>query len=436
MSKPKRFHLGWFVNFTVNAWNEPWADSGGPDWTGGFYVDMARALDRACFDYMILEDTCMVSDAYGGSFDTSLKHAVFAPKHDPMPLVPLIAQATSRLGVVGTMSTSFYPPFLLARLSSTLDHICRGRFGWNIVTSGEDRAVQNFGMEKLTEHDLRYDIADEYVDLVCQLWDSWEPDALVMDRETGVYADGSKVHTIDFQGRYFKSRGPLNTVRAPQGRPVFVQAGGSPRGREFAATYADSIIATATGIEGMKAYRDDVRARMAAHGRKPDDCKVLFLVSPILGDTAEEARQKRQAMIAAPDYIEETFIGMSSITEIDFSAFDLDAPLPEITTNGERGSLDKFAQWGSGKTLRQLVAERVDRSIELVGTPEQVADRMGEVMEAVGGDGFLITRPGQTGLTRKYIIEITDGLVPALQRRGLARMGYAYEHFRDNLLEF
>ena len=436
MFQPKRFHLGWFVNFTVNAWNEPWADNNGPDWTGGFYVDMAGALERACFDYMILEDTCMVSDAYGGTFETSLKHAVFAPKHDPMPLVPLLAQATSRLGVVGTMSTSFYPPFLLARLSATLDHMCRGRFGWNIVTSGEDRAAQNFGMEKLTEHDLRYDIADEYVDLVCQLWDSWEPDAVVLDRDTGVYADGAKVHTIDFQGRYYKSRGPLNTVRAPQGRPVFVQAGGSPRGREFAAKYADSIIATATGIEGMKAYRDDVRARMAVHGRKPDDCKVLFLVSPILGDTEEEAYKKRQAMIEAPDSIEQILIGISSITEVDFSVFDLDQPLPAITTNGERGSLDKFAQWGSGKTLRQLVAERVDRSIELVGTPDQVAERMGEVMEAVGGDGFLITRPGQTGLTRKYIIEITDGLIPALQRRGLARTAYTHAHFRENLLEF
>jgi long-chain alkane monooxygenase len=436
MSQPKPFHLGWFVNFTVNAWNDTWAGSGGPDWTGGFYIDMARALDRACFDYMILEDTCMVSDAYGESFDTSLKHAVFAPKHDPMPLVPLLAQAAPHLGIVGTMSTSFYPPFLLARLSATLDHICRGRFGWNIVTSGEDRAAQNFGMDKLTEHDLRYDMADEYVDLVCQLWDSWEPDAVVMDPETGVYADGSKVHTIDFKGRYYSSRGPLNTVRSPQGRPVFVQAGGSPRGREFAAKHADSIIATATGIEGMKAYRDDVRARMVAHGRKPDDCKVLFLVSPILGDTEAEALEKRQAMISAPDYIEQTLIGISSITEVDFSVYDLDKPLPPITTNGERGSLDKFAQWGSGKTLRQLVAERVDRSIELVGTPDQVADRMGEVMEAVGGDGFLITRPGQTGLTRKYIIEITDGLVPALQKRGLARMSYTHAHFRDNLLDF
>jgi alkanesulfonate monooxygenase SsuD/methylene tetrahydromethanopterin reductase-like flavin-dependent oxidoreductase (luciferase family) len=128
---------------------------------------MARALDRACFGYMTLADTCMVCDAYGGSFERSLKHVIFAPKHDPMPLVPLIAYATSCLGIVATMSTSFYPPFLLARRSATLDHICRGRFGWNIVTSGADRAAWNFGMERLPEPDLRYDIADEYVDLVC-----------------------------------------------------------------------------------------------------------------------------------------------------------------------------------------------------------------------------------------------------------------------------
>src|SRR5882762_2931491 len=314
-----RLHFGWLMNFTANEWNTPFGNDGNP-WNGKFYIEMAQAMEKACFDYIMIEDTLMVSEAYGGNSEVYLKYATMAPKHDPAPLAAIMAAATSKMGVVATMSTTFYPPFLLARLCSTLDSIAEGRFGWNIVTSGEDRAAQNFGMEKLTEHDLRYDIADEYVDLVCQLWDSWEPDAVVLDRDTGVYADGAKVHTIDFQGRYYKSRGPLNTVRAPQGRPVFVQAGGSPRGREFAAKYADSIIATATGIEGMKAYRDDVRARMAVHGRKPDDCKVLFLVSPILGDTAEEAHQKRRAMIAAPDYIEQILIGISSITEVDFSA--------------------------------------------------------------------------------------------------------------------
>lgn len=283
------------MNFTPDDWSGSFG-TGGEPWDGGFYIEMAQALERACFDYIMIEDTLMVSEAYGGTMEAYLKHAMMAPKHDPSPLAAIMSMATSKLGVVATMSTSFYPPFMLARLSATLDHIAKGRFGWNIVTSGEDGSAKNFGMDKLTEHDLRYDIADEYMDVVLKLWDSWEPGAVVRDRATGTYADHRKVHTIDHEGRFFKVRGPLNTVRSPQGRPAFVQAGGSPKGREFAAKHADSIIATANGIEGMKSYRDDVRARARTHGRKPDDIKVLFLVSPILGETEEEARamQKRR----------------------------------------------------------------------------------------------------------------------------------------------
>jgi FMN-dependent oxidoreductase (nitrilotriacetate monooxygenase family) len=428
-----RFHLAWFLNFRADEWNDTWGD-GGREWTGDFYVEMARDLERASFDYVIIEDTCMVPDAYGQSSEAALKHAV-APKHDPAPLAVLLGQATSRLGIVPTLSTSFYPPFLLARLCATLDHMTRGRLGWNIVTSAEDRAAQNFGMEKLAEHDERYNMADEYLDLVCQLWDSWDADAVVRDRERGVYVDYTKVHTIDFQGHYYQSRGPLNTVRPPQGHPVFVQAGASPKGRQFAAKYADCIIATATGVEAMKAYRDDVRSRMEAMGRKPDDCKVLFLVAPVVADTDEEAQAKLWRWSASPESIERVLAMISSITEVDFSQFDLDEPLPQVTTNGERGSLEKFVQAGSGKSLRQLAMDGVSRCIDLVGTPDSVADRMGVVMEEIGGDGFLITSPTMR-LNRRYVTEITDGLVPALQRRDLVRSTYAFEHFRDNLLAF
>jgi FMN-dependent oxidoreductase (nitrilotriacetate monooxygenase family) len=358
-----------------------------------------------------------------------------APKHDPSPLAAIMSVATQRLGVVATMSTSFYPPFMLARLCTTLDHIARGRFGWNIVTSGEDGSAHNFGMDKLYPREVRYSMAHEYLELVCRLWDSWDPDAVVLDRETGTYADASKVREINFEGEYFKCRGPLNTVRSPQGRPTFVQAGGSPAGRDFAAKYADSIIATATGIEGMTEYRDDVRARAEGHGRKPDDVKVLFLVSPILAETTEEAYAKRERITSAPHYIEQALAGISSVTDIDFSQFDLDEELPQLVTNGEQGSLDKFAQWGSGKTLRQLVADRVNRSFELIGTPDDVAETMGEVMEAIGGDGFLISAPSMR-VGRRYIADITEGLVPALQRRGLTRASYTYERLRDTLLEF
>jgi len=432
----KRFHMGWFMNFTTNEWNVPFGNDGMP-WNGKFYIEMAQAMERACFDYIMIEDTLMVSEAYGGNSEVYLKYATMAPKHDPAPLAAIMAAATSKMGVVATMSTTFYPPFMLARLCSTLDSIAEGRFGWNIVTSGEDGSAQNFGMDKLTEHDLRYDIADEYVDVVCKLWDSWEPDAVVRDRETNTYADFKKVHAINFKGKYFKSRGPLNTVRSPQGRPVFVQAGGSPRGRQFAAKTADSIIAVANGVAGMKAYRDDVRARAAAQGRDPDDIKVLFVVTPVLGATEKEAVERKLRADSDPDFIMQALASISSVTDIDFSQFDLDEPLPPLETNGERGSLDKFAQWGSGKTLRQLVLDAggVSDSIELVGTPDQVAEQMGDAMEGVGGDGFLISAPYMR-VSKQYITEICEGLIPALQRRGLVRSAYSSPHLRGTLREF
>jgi FMN-dependent oxidoreductase (nitrilotriacetate monooxygenase family) len=430
----KPFHLAWFLNFVTDDWNGTWGD-GGRDWTGEFYVEMARDLERACFDYVILEDKLMVSTAYGGTMEADLKHGV-NPKHDPVPLAVLMAQATSKLGVVPTMSTSFYPPFLLARLCATIDHIAAGRFGWNIVTSGEDRAAQNFGMDKLYEHDQRYAMATEYVDLVCQLWDSWGADAVVRDRETGVYADYTKVHTIDFVGKYYKSRGPLNTVRPVQGHPVLCQAGASPPGRQFAARFADTIIATANGPAEMKAYRDDVRAKMAALGRDPDTCKVLFLIAPIVADTTEEAFAKKRRWLSDPQFIEFVLAEMSSITEIDFASFDLDAPLPTVTTNAERGFLESLARRAAGRTLRETLADEGMGGIgNLVGTPDQVADEMAALMEETGGDGFLIHSPVMK-LNRRYVTEITDGLVPALQRRGLTRTRYAFDHFRDNLLAF
>jgi len=431
---PDRFHLAWFLNFVADDWYGPWG-SGGSSWAGDFYVEMAKDLERAGFDYVILEDKLMVSDAYGGSMEHDLKQGI-APKHDPVPLATLMAYETSRLGVVPTMSTSFYPPFLLARLTATVDHLARGRIGWNIVTSAEDRAAQNFGMDKLYEHDLRYDMADEYLQLVTQLWESWEPDAVVRDRDRGVYVDHTKVHQVDFEGRFYSARGPLNTVRPPQGRPVLCQAGASPKGRAFAARYADTIIAVGNDVAQMKAYREDIHERLRACGRKPDDCKVLFLVSPMVDETEELAQAKAERWIHDPMYVEFVLTEMASITEVDFSRFDLDEPLPDdLTTNGERGTLEAFMQRGSGKTLRELIGLGLVGTVPLVGTPDSVADRMGEIMDEVGGDGFLLTCPSNR-LNRRYVSEITDGLVPALQRRGLTRTGYTFEHFRDNLLEF
>ncbi len=428
-------HLGWFTNFMPGEWDHPFA-AGWPVWDGKFHVEIAQAMERACFDYIMLEDTLMVSEAYGGSAKATLKHSLLAPKHDPAPLATLISAGTSRMGVVATLSTMAYPPFMLARLCSTLDHIAGGRFGWNIVTTGEETAAQNFGLEGPPPRDIRYEMADEYVDLCCKLWDSWEPDAVLQDLETSTYADYSKVKPINFEGKYFKCRGPLNTVPSPQRRPAFVQAGGSPRGRAFAAKHSDSVIALASGITGMKAFRDDIRQHAAAQGRNPDDVKVMFLVYPVIAETDQEAFDKHQRTVSTPGFLERALANAAINTDIDFSQFDLDSELPEVTTAASQGALDEFARRGSGKTLRQLAIEKYDGGgLRLIGSPDRVASLMAEAMEEIGGDGFLISTPYMR-VNRRQVAEVTEGLVPLLQRRGLARTAYTKTTLRETLREF
>ncbi|EHS53945.1 FMN-dependent oxidoreductase, nitrilotriacetate monooxygenase family [Rhizobium sp. PDO1-076] len=434
----KPMHLAWFMNFTPDEWREPFGQGGSP-WDGRFYIEMAQTLERACFDYIMIEDKLMVPQTYGGSRDIALKNAMMVPKHDPAPLATAMGMATSRLGVVATMSTMAYPPFLLARLCSTIDSLTRGRFGWNIVTSAEDLAAKNFNMDKLPLRETRYEMADEYLEVVNKLFASWDTDAVVLDRENGIYVDPSKVRTIDHSGKHYQVRGPLNTVPSPQQKPLYVQAGASPRGRDFAARHADSIISVASGVKEMKAFRDDIRLRAEKIGRDPDEIKVLFCITPTLGETEFEAREKYKRQLSSEHFIIDTLSSLSAITEIDFAQFELDQPLPEkLVTNGESGTLDKFQQWGSGKTLRELVVDGgggLVSSVELIGTPDQVAERMGEVMAEVGGDGFLITTP-VLRVSRRYLAEVADGLVPALQKRGLARTSYKHELLRDTLREF
>ncbi|CAA0105825.1 Dimethyl-sulfide monooxygenase [Starkeya nomas] len=434
----KRFHLAWFMNFTPDEWREPFGQGGNP-WDGQFYIEMAQAMERACFDLIMIEDKLMVPETYGGSRDLSLKHAMMVPKADPAPLAVAMGMATRHLGVVATMSTMAYPPFMLARLSSTIDSLTKGRFGWNVVTSAEDLMAKNFGMDQLPPREDRYAMADEYMEVVGKLFDSWEPDAVVLDRKNGIYADGSKVHTVDHDGQFYKVRGPLNTVPSPQRRPVYLQAGASPRGRDFAAQHADAIVSVANGVEGMKAFRADIRARAEKIGRNPDDIKVFFCITPSLGETEAEARARYENVTMSDNFATDVLISISAITEIDFAQYDLDKPLPEkLVTNGESGTLDKFQQWGSGKTLRQLAADGgggLVSSMELIGTPAQVAEKMGEAMAEVGGDGFLITTP-VLRVSRRYITEICDGLVPELQQRGLVRTEYKHQLLRDNLREF
>jgi len=429
------FHLGWFLgnSYGVHGWNQPWGGADAQDWTQpDLHIELAKALERACFDYLLLEDSLFVPDNYGSSMEFYLRRALRAPKNDPLPLVPLIAQATTHLGLVPTISTSFYPPYLLARLIATLDLMSKGRVGCNFVTSTAERAAQNFGLDAHLEHDLRYEMAGEFVDLVIQLWESWDADAIVMDREAGMFVDPAKVRSINFKGRFFASRGPLNTARPPQGRPVLVQAGGSPQGQQFAARHMDSVIAAVSTVGEMKAFRGDLRKRVAAAGRDPDSCKVFFVIAPTLGETNAEALERSQRrQVHRESFPELALAQMGSLTDIDFSTFDIDAPIGELTTNGQQGTLKRFM--AQGKTLREIACNyRYGFEDLAVGTADHVAGVMAEVMQEVGGDGFMFT-----GLvTRRYVAEITDGLVPALQRRGLVRTAYEHKHFRDNLMAF
>ena len=433
------FHLAWFTSFNPPAWNAPFAgDIGREWWTGDYHVDMARALERAGFDFIMFEDSTMVSDAYGSTTEMDLKHALHSPKMDPVPLLPVLARETRHMGFIATMSTSFYPPFILARVMATMDHLTRGRVGWNVVTSSEDLAAQNYGMDQLPPHDERYDRADEFVKVVKRLWDSWEPSAVVLDAERGVYADHTKVHPLHHVGKYHKVRGPLNIPAGPQGHPVICQAGGSPRGKDFAAKHADTILSALVTVPKMKAYRDDVRARAIGHGRLPDDIKVMYIVQPVLGETEAEAQEKFELTYGLSRLrIENTLAIISAVTEVDFMQFDLDSELPEgITTNGHQSILDDFVARNRGKTLREALPERSQLGPQLVGTPESVAAQMEEMMGEVGGDGFLIRGESLRSHSRRYIDEIASGLAPALRKRGLIRTEYRHPLFRDNLKDF
>ncbi len=428
-------HFGWFVGkgYSVHAWAQAWSGRIGEDWAEpDLYIDLAKAMERACFDYMLIEDGHFVADSYGGSADYFLRHAYAVPKADPMPLVPLIGQATRYLGIVPTMTTSFYPPFLGARLGATLDHLTQGRLGLNLVTAHNDRAAQNFGLERHYEHDLRYVMADEWITLAKRLWASWDEGAVLADRETGIFADPAKVHPIDFEGRFYRSRGPLNMPPGPQRGPVICQAGGSPAGRAFAAQHADTVIAKYRTIEAAQKYRADLSARLVACGREPGACKMLFGTTVVLADTMAEARERqRQMNTALQANMHARLASLSYLTMMDFSKFDLDAPMPEIKTNASVASALAYVA-DPTKTLRENLLDPGSGNIDFVGTPDSVAAEMGEAIATIGGDGFLFSDT----LTRKKLVEVTDGLAPALKRRKLLKTGYQYATLRENLMEF
>ena len=282
------FHMGWFVGrgYSVHAWNQPWSGTIGADYMQpDLYIDLVRAMERACFDYVMIEDGSFVPDAYKGTPEWYLHNAYTVPKHDPMPLVPLLTQGSSHLGIVATMTTGFYPPYLAARLGATLDHLTRGRVGLNLVTAHNDRTAQNFGLARHHEHDLRYEIADEWIQVVDRLWQSWEPDAVVADPESGMYADFRKVHPIDFVGKYFKlARSAQHAARpaAPAGDLPGRHVPGGPRVRREIRRHHRRRVPRRRCGEALS------RRRPAAHGAPRPQSR------PLQGDVLGRHRAGRE----------------------------------------------------------------------------------------------------------------------------------------------
>ena len=397
------------------------------------YQHIGRVLEAGLFDACFFEDLAGVYDTYAGKFDTILGRGGQLNLLDPLMVLPYIADATTRLGLGITLSTSFYHPFHIARMLASLDHLSGGRVAWNVVTSASDMEAQNFGMQTIPDRNTRYDRAEESVEACLALWDGWEADALVLDKASGAFADPTKVRYANYQGQHVRTRGPLPTPRCPQGHPVIMQAGSSPRGRAFAARFAEVIFTFQHQKADMQAFRADMRARMQAVGRDPAECVILPSLDVILGDTQTMAEERRDYLDRLVD--PELALAITSChIGIDLSGFPLDQPL-EVLAREQTvgGSLDILMQGtrAEGLTLRQA-AQRYGTSVmapQLVGTAESVADQMQDLFESGGCDGFILTPTTFPGMFEQF----ARSVIPALQRRGIFRTAYTGESLRANL---
>lgn len=392
-----------------------------------YYQDLARRAEAAKFDAVFFADGPALADniRYASRF-----------RLEPITWMSAIAAVTDRIGLIGTASTTYSEPYNLARQFASLDHLSRGRAGWNIVTTGAPNAAQNFGLAEHPVHAERYDRAREFLDVVTKLWDSWEDDALVGDRDSGLYAETRRIHAIDHVGERFRVAGPLNTPRSPQGRPVYVQAGSSEDGRGFAAQYAEAIFTAHQTLANAQGFYTDIKDRARRLGRDPEKLKVLPGISPFLGSTEREAQELHDEFneLTQPEYSLEQ---LKRLTGADLASYDLDGPFPRqvIDDSGERGVSSRFQvvldiidreQPTIRQLLHRLAGARGHRVV--VGTPESVADEIQTWFENGAADGFNVMPPWLTGGFDAF----ADEVVPILRRRGLFRHDYSGTTLRQH----
>jgi FMN-dependent oxidoreductase (nitrilotriacetate monooxygenase family) len=413
------------------AWRHPAADLGFLD--ARWWIDLARIYEKGRFDMLFLPDLLSIPDQAGGFEATVSKGTQGAVQLDPLVTLAVVSAHTTRIGLGITRSVTFYPPYDIARSMATLDHLSGGRVAWNIVTTSMRSATLNFGSPELPGRSERYDRGDEAIEACLALWDSWTAEALLADKDAGVFAEPAAVRQPGYQGRWISARGPLSVPRSPQGHPVLMQAGASERGREFAARWGEVIFSLQHSLPDMQAFYRDIKSRAQHYGRQADQVKVLCAVQVVVAETAEIAEAKRRYLESLIDPAAGLHT-MSYQLGVDLSGFPLDTPLEAIDdASGTRGSLDVVLQGtrAEGLTLREAAVRYATSELtpQIVGDGEHVADELEHLFVSEGCDGFIVT-PGPLPSSASDFVEL---VVPRLQQRGLFRTEYPEGTLRDTL---
>ena len=440
MSESESIHLAADISFlhTDYLWRMPGSWIGYPYYcTSEFYEDLARIAQRGVMDMLFFGDTGGTPEDFGGNHEAVVKYGAKWPRHDMAPMIPLMAKAASGVGFALTMSTTYQHPFHVARVFNALDHVTRGRIAWNAVTSAYKNEAANYGFDVMMDHDERYERAQEFLQVACALWDSVEPDALIADRDQGIFCDPSKVHRIDYRGRYFNVRGPLPALPSPQQRPVIIQAGLSGPGMNLAATYADLQFSTRRSLASMKQHREALDAKLAAVGRKPRDIGILWSVRVQVAECEAEAQAKEKRYLEAIPP-QAGLVEMSAQYNVDFSAARPGMRLADFAdeVHAQKGNLGSFEELLKTVDPKQTVEEfgrrfLVDRILVASGTPKAIADRFEELHFGTGANGGFILGRGFSAMDN--ISEFVNFVVPELQRRGLSKKKYAGPTLRENL---
>ncbi|MGE0823171.1 MAG: LLM class flavin-dependent oxidoreductase [Candidatus Binatia bacterium] len=431
MPRSRKLRFGAFmrpVSIHTAAWRYPGAF---PDANFNFahYKRFVQTLERGRFDAFFMADHLAVMNMPMNA----LKRSATVTSFDPLTLLPALATVTEHLGLIATASTTYNDPYHIARKFASLDHISGGRTGWNVVTSANPHEAMNFGREEHLEHGERYRRAREFFDVVTGLWDSWTDDAFIRNVETGIYFDPEKMYILGHKGPHFSVRGPLNVARPIQGWPVIVQAGASESGRQLAAETAEVIFNSPNNLADAQRFYADVKGRLPALGRSRDHLQILPGAFVVVGNTATEAHTKKARLdgLVHPD---SGIANLSVQLGHDVSGFALDGPLPELPeSNASKSARQKLIDMArrDHMTVRQL-AQYVGGSfgvLELIGTPEMIADHMEEWLETEGCDGFNVMFPYLPGGLDDFV----DRVVPELQRRELFRREYEGTTLRENL---